>query len=106
MAVASCVFINTPLPADLQLPRRLFPEVYTNGDRPARCGVIDKERLSPTPSYGFGWMLPSVELFHAIDTTDEDVPLKMWLFQLPKMVGTLLYPRWKMKGYWDERRYK
>jgi hypothetical protein len=76
-------------------------------DRPAKRGVIDKERLSlPTPSYGFGWMLPSVELFHAIDTTDEDPPLKMSLFQLPQMVGSLLYPRWEMKGYRKERRYK
>src|SRR5258705_13949998 len=60
----------------LTTPRRLFPEVYMNGDRPAMRGVIDKEKHPlPTPSYGFGWILPSVELFHAIDTTDEDTPL-------------------------------
>ena len=105
--MAACVFINTSLQADLQLLRRLFPEVYMNGDRPARSGVIDNERLSlSTPSYGFGWILPSVELFYAIDATDEDPPLKMWLFQLPDMVGKLLSPLWKQKGYREERRYK
>jgi hypothetical protein len=73
--------------------------------QPGAVSLIRRDSL-PTPYYGFGWILPSVELFHAIDTTDEDPPLKMWLFQLPQMVGTLLSPRWKMKGYRDERRYK
>jgi len=77
-----------------------------NGNRPARRGVTDETRLSlPTPAYGFGWILPSVELFQALEVTDEDPPLKLWLFNLPKFVADQVYPRWKIKGY-DDFRYK
>ena len=76
-----------------------------NDDRPARRGVTDETRLSlPTPAYGFGWILPSVELFQALENTEED-PLKFWLFQLPNLVADRVYPRWKLKGY-DDFRYK
>ena len=89
----------------MTFPRRLFPEVYMNGDRPARRGVIDKDRLSlSTPAYGFGWVISSVELFEALDITDE-TPLKIWLFQLPELVDDRVYARWEMKGY-DDYRYK
>jgi hypothetical protein len=84
----------------------VFPEVYTNGERPARHGLIDKQRYSlPTPAYGFGWVLSSIELFEALDITDEP-PLQMWLDELPSMVDDHIYPRWEIRLKEDGLKYK
>jgi hypothetical protein len=85
---------------------RVFPEVYTNGDKPARRGVIDKQRFSfHTPSYAFGWVVPGVELLEALNLT-EDPPLKLWLHHLPHFVHRRIYSRWQMKGYIDDVQYR
>ena len=96
---------HTPLEALTTFPRWLFPEVYMNGDRPARRGVIDETRHSlRTPAYGFGWILSNFELFEALEISDEP-PTKMWMFLLPNLVDDKVYARWEMKGY-DDYRYK
>jgi hypothetical protein len=82
----------------------VFPEVYINSDKPAKHRAIDQERFSlPTPVYGFGWLLSSVELFQALDISKEP-PMKTWLLDLPELVADRIYPRWKTKGY--NRRYR
>ena len=76
-----------------------------NGDKPARRGVIDKERLSlSTPAYAFGWVASSVELFEALDIVDEP-PLKLWLKRLPEIIECRIYERWRTKNYVN-RTYK
>ena len=87
------------------LSRHLFPQVYMNGDRPARHGVYDENRLSRTPPYAFGWILSSLELFKALDITDEP-PLKLWLYQLPELVDDRIYPQWEMKMTGCDYRYR
>jgi hypothetical protein len=58
----------------------------------------------PTPAYAFGWVASSVELFEALDITDEP-PLKLWLIYLPEMIDDRIYDRWQMKKY-DNHQYK
>jgi hypothetical protein len=82
----------------------MFPELYMNGDKPAKYRAIDKERFSlSTPAYGFGWLLSSVELYQALRSSKEP-PMKTWLLSLPELVEKRIYPRWKTKGY--NRRYR
>ena len=73
--------------------------MYTNGDRPLRRGVRDKERFSwSTPAYAFGWVLSSVELFKALYITDEPPP-KLRLIHLPDMIEVRIEERWETKNY-------
>ena len=77
----------------------LFPEVYTKGTRPPKCGVRDKERYSlATPAYGFGWVIPAVELYEAINPGV--VPLAVELSsKLYKAVDTIFYQQWQKNGF-------
>jgi hypothetical protein len=84
----------------------MFPEIYMNGDKPAKYLVIDKERFSlRTPAYGFGWLLSSVELLEAFDLYDEPLK-KLFHLKLPAVVERRIIAHWEMKGYDSNRRYK
>ena len=85
-----------------QLPHkffsRIFPEVYLGGETPAKYGTIDNERYStPTPSYRCGWVIPSAELFEALN--DEPCPLDDLLPHIHIAARTLLSSLWREKGY-------
>jgi hypothetical protein len=84
--------------------RRLFPEVYANGETPARCGDIDVGRYSTrTPCYRFGWVISRAELFEALDgepCTGDDL-----LSRICIGASNRLYRVWKEKGY-DKNEYK
>jgi len=61
--------------------------------------VIDKERYSlPTPAYGFGWVISRLELFKALNTTNE-TPMRIWLRQLPYTVRKRFVRQWEANGY-------
>lgn len=49
---------------DNLLQRHVFPEIDAQGTRPPRVRVIDMEGYSfPTLAYGYGWVVPRVELY-------------------------------------------
>jgi hypothetical protein len=84
----------------------MFPEVYTNGDKPAKYGVIDKARFSlRTPAYGFGWVLSSVELLKALYISHRRFTEVLQL-RLPRVFEERICAHWEMKGYDSNRRYK
>jgi hypothetical protein len=83
----------------------MFPEIYMNGDKPGRHGVIDKERFSlRTPAYGFGWLLSSVELLKALNMSHRRFT-KVLQIELPDVFEEQVYAHWQMKGY-SKHRYK
>jgi hypothetical protein len=72
-----------------------------NGERPPKCWEIDKERYSlPTPAYGFGWVISRLELFKAVNITDE-TPIRMCLRELPYTVRKRFTRRWEVNGCKD-----
>jgi hypothetical protein len=84
----------------------MFPEIYMNGEKPARHGVIDKGRFSlRTPAYGFGWLLSSVELLKALNMSHRRFT-KLLQLELPDVVEERVYAHWEMKGYDRKRHYK
>ena len=52
----------------------------------------------------FGWVVSSVELFEALNITNEP-PLKLWHNHLPELVNNQIQDRWQMNGY-EDRNFK